>query len=183
MSEDPLEQETAGLVLVHVVDTAMATEERRNFGAAWDATIPRSSCSPRSSCWTRSAPCRTTELKRSPGSSSWWSSSLFPYGLVTAELGTAFPEEGGPYVWVREAFGRVAAAVVAVMCWVDNPIWLAGTLSITAMATFSTFFVNLSLTYEYIFGLLFVWAGIASVIMALNFGKWVANIGAISAYC
>ncbi|HTX27761.1 MAG TPA: APC family permease [Streptosporangiaceae bacterium] len=104
---------------------------------------------------------------------------LFPYGLLTAELGTAFPEEGGPYVWVRLAFGRAAAAVVAVMYWVDNPIWLAGTLAITAMATFSTFFVNLSLTWEYIFGLLFVWAGIASVIMALKWGKWVANIGAI----
>jgi len=104
---------------------------------------------------------------------------LFPYGLLTAELGTAFPEEGGPYVWVRLAFGRVAAAVVAVMYWVDNPIWLAGTLAITAMATFSTFFVNLSLTWEYVFGLLFVWAGIGSVIMALKFGKWVASIGAI----
>ena len=85
---------------------------------------------------------------------------LFPYGLLTAELGTAFPEEGGPYVWVKHAFGRAPAAVVSVMYWVDNPIWLAGTLSITAMATFSTFFVNLSLTWEYIFGLLFVWAGI-----------------------
>jgi glutamate:GABA antiporter len=104
---------------------------------------------------------------------------LFPYGMLTAELGTAFPEEGGPYVWVRLAFGRAAAAVVAVMYWVDNPIWLAGTLAITAMATFSTFFVNLSLTWEYIFGLLFVWAGIGSVIMALKFGKWVASIGAI----
>ena len=104
---------------------------------------------------------------------------LIPYGLLTAELGTAFPEEGGPYVWVKLAFGRAAAAVVAVMYWVDNPIWLAGTLSITAMATFSTFFVNLSLTWEYVFGLLFVWAGIASVIMALKFGKWVATIGAL----
>ena len=86
--------------------------------------------------------------------------------------------EGGPYVWVKLAFGRAAAAVVATMYWVDNPIWLAGTLSITAMAAFSTFFVNLSLAWEYVFGLLFIWLGIASVIMALKFGKWVATIGA-----
>lgn len=104
---------------------------------------------------------------------------LLPYGLLTAELGSAFREEGGPYVWVKLAFGRLAAAVVSVMYWVDNPIWLAGTLSITAMATFSAFFVNLSLAWEYVFGLLFVWAGIASVIMALKFGKWVATIGAV----
>jgi len=104
---------------------------------------------------------------------------LVPYGLLTAELGSAFPEEGGPYVWTKMAFGRPAAAVVAVMYWVDNPIWLAGTLAITAMTTFSLFFLNLSLAGKYIFGLVFVWAGIGSVIMALKFGKWVATIGAM----
>jgi glutamate:GABA antiporter len=104
---------------------------------------------------------------------------LVPYGLLTAELGSAFPEEGGPYVWVKLAFGRAAAAVVSVMYWVDNPIWLAGTLAITAMATFGTFFVALSLAWEYVFGLIFVWVGIATVIMALKFGKWVATGGAV----
>jgi glutamate:GABA antiporter len=93
---------------------------------------------------------------------------LVPYGLIVAELGTAFPEEGGPYVWVKMAFGRAAAGVVAVMYWVDNPIWIAGTLVITAMATFGAFFVTLSLAWEYVFGLLFIWAAIASVITALN---------------
>jgi glutamate:GABA antiporter len=104
---------------------------------------------------------------------------LVPYGLLTAELGSAFPVEGGPYVWVKLAFGRAAAAVVTVMYWVDNPIWLAGTLAITAIATFGTFFVPLSLAWQYVFGLLFVWAGIATVIMALKFGKWVATGGAV----
>jgi glutamate:GABA antiporter len=104
---------------------------------------------------------------------------LVPYGLITAELGSAFPEEGGPYVWVKLAFGRAAAAVVSVMYWVDNPIWLAGTLAITAMAAFSTFFVTLSLAWQYVFGLIFIWAGIATVITALKFGKWVATGGAV----
>src|SRR5438270_11136855 len=27
-----------------------------------------------------------------------------PYALLTAELGAAFPEEGGPYIWTRLAF-------------------------------------------------------------------------------
>ncbi len=104
---------------------------------------------------------------------------LVPYGLITAELGSAFPVEGGPYIWVKLAFGRAAAGVVSLMYWVDNPIWLAGTLAITAMATFSTFFVNLSLAWQYVFGLIFVWAGIGTVIMALKFGKWVGTIGAV----
>ncbi|HYB17078.1 MAG TPA: APC family permease [Streptosporangiaceae bacterium] len=179
MSEDPLEQETAGPVLVHVVDTAMATEERtklrRSVGRYDTAFLMLAAI----------IVLDTLGAVSSYGAQAFtWLVVmivffLVPYGLVTAELGTAFPEEGGPYVWVREAFGRASAAVVAVMYWVDNPIWLAGTLAITAMATFSTFFVSLSLAWEYVFGLLFIWAGIASVIMALKFGKWVATIGAI----
>ena len=39
----------------------------------------------------------------------WWVITMtvffIPYGLITAELGAAWPGEGGVYVWVREAFG------------------------------------------------------------------------------
>jgi amino acid transporter len=39
----------------------------------------------------------------------WWAITMvfffIPYGLVTAELGAAWPGEGGLYVWVREAAG------------------------------------------------------------------------------
>src|SRR5438046_10633143 len=34
-----------------------------------------------------------------------------PYGLLMAELGAAFPFEGGVYVWSRLAFGRLVAAI------------------------------------------------------------------------
>jgi len=177
-SESPLEQETAGPATIHAVDTAAASVERSKF---------RRSVGRYDTAFLMLA--AIIVLDTLGAVSSYGAQAftwlvvmvvffLFPYGLVTAELGTAFAEEGGPYVWVKLAFGRVAAAVVAVMYWVDNPIWLAGTLAITAMATFSTFFVNLSLAWEYVFGLIFIWAGIASVIMALKWGKWVATIGA-----
>jgi amino acid transporter len=63
-----------------------------------------------------------------------------PYALLTAELGTAFPEEGGPYIWTRLAFGRRVAAVNGLIYWVSNPIWVGGTLGITALAAIETFF-------------------------------------------
>jgi amino acid transporter len=173
-----LEQETAGPAAIHAVDTVAASEERSKFRRSlgrWDTAFLMLAA--------------IIVLDTLGAVSSYGAQAftwlivmvvffLVPYGLITAELGTAFAEEGGPYVWVKLAFGRAAAAVVAVMYWVDNPIWLAGTLSITAMAAFSTFFVNLSLGWEYVFGLVFIWAGIASVVMALKFGKWVATVGA-----
>src|SRR5450759_115668 len=36
---------------------------------------------------------------------------LIPYGLLTAELGTAFPTEGATYDWVRLAYGHFAGAL------------------------------------------------------------------------
>jgi amino acid transporter len=32
---------------------------------------------------------------------------FLPYALIVAELGSAFPQEGGQYVWTRLAFGRL----------------------------------------------------------------------------
>src|SRR5665811_1630160 len=34
-----------------------------------------------------------------------------PQALLFAELGAAFPQEGGPYYWTRLAFGHLAGAV------------------------------------------------------------------------
>src|SRR5262249_62378006 len=62
-----------------------------------------------------------------------------PYALLTAELGSAFPEEGGPYIWTRLAFGRGVAAVNSLIYWISNPIWVGGTLGITAVTTIEDF--------------------------------------------
>jgi amino acid transporter len=41
-----------------------------------------------------------------------------PAGLVIAELGSAFPDQGGPHVWTRLAFGRYAGSLVNGLTWV-----------------------------------------------------------------
>ena len=69
---------------------------------------------------------------------------FIPSALLFAELGTAFPEEGGPYVWTRLAFGRLAGAVNNFLYWVTNPVWLGGTLAVTAATAFATFFTTSS---------------------------------------
>src|SRR5258708_38983108 len=58
---------------------------------------------------------------------------FLPYGLTMAELGTAFPEEGGPYVWTRLALGRVPAAVQALLDWGSNPVLVGGNLPATSL--------------------------------------------------
>src|ERR1700754_5239579 len=82
---------------------------------------------------------------------------FLPYALLTAELGSTFTEEGGAYIWVKLAFGRFVAAVDSVLYWLSNPIWLGGSLTITAVATFGEFFTPLGSVTKYVFALAFIW--------------------------
>lgn len=48
---------------------------------------------------------------------------FIPCALVVAELATAWPNTGGIYVWVREAFGRRWGFFVIFMQWIYNVVW------------------------------------------------------------
>jgi amino acid transporter len=102
---------------------------------------------------------------------------FIPYGLLRTELGTAFPLEGGPYVWVQLAFGRFVAALTALLYWISNPIWLGGTLTITAVAAFDSFFTPLGPVGRYVFALFFIWAGVVATIFSFSIGKFVLLSG------
>ncbi len=104
---------------------------------------------------------------------------LIPYGMLTAELGSAFPVEGGPYEWARMAFGRGPGAVTAILYWLSNPIWVGGTLTAATIATLNDFVVSkpLGTTGEIIVGLVFIWVTVGIAIVAFRIGKWGPNIG------
>ena len=48
---------------------------------------------------------------------------FFPVSLVAAELATAWPERGGVYIWVREAFGERWGFVAVFLQWSQNLCW------------------------------------------------------------
>jgi amino acid transporter len=107
---------------------------------------------------------------------------LIPYGLITAELGAAFPTEGATYDWVRLAYGHFAGAIVSVLYWLSNPIWLGGTLAATSIAALdalwgSSFTGNQGA--ETVIGFLFIWVAVTMNILSLRYMKWVPNLGAI----
>lgn len=106
---------------------------------------------------------------------------LVPYGLVMAELGSSFPQEGGPYVWVRLAFGRFWASLSTMFYWITNPVWLGGSLTFLAATTWSTYLVHTreGAAGDYLFKLAFIWLAILSAIVSLRYGKWLLNVGAV----
>lgn len=103
---------------------------------------------------------------------------LVPSALVTAELGAAFPDEGGHYVWTRLAFGRVAGAMSAFLYWIETPIWIGGALAITTIAVTEEFIAPLGTTGRILFALGFVWATVGAAIAPLRLGRLVPASGA-----
>ena len=108
-----------------------------------------------------------------------------PQALLFAELGTAFPQEGGPYFWTRLAFGRLAGAVNNFLYWVTNPVWIGGSLAVACVGAVSVFFTSndsLSTPATYVVSLVFVWVTIVTAIASFRVGKWVPTAGAFARF-
>lgn len=114
---------------------------------------------------------------------------FLPYGLLTAELGSTFTQEGGPYEWCKLAYGRFFGALGAMFYWIATPLWMGGTLSVTAIAAIKTFWFG-SPNYQFggnnitdalieiLIALVFIWSMAWCTIMSLHFGKQVSRLGA-----
>lgn len=49
---------------------------------------------------------------------------FIPYGLLSAELGSTYPDDGGIYSWVHRAFGEKAAVMTGWYYWVNVAFWM-----------------------------------------------------------
>ncbi|WP_432510952.1 APC family permease [Kineococcus sp. SYSU DK001] len=103
---------------------------------------------------------------------------LVPSALVFAETSSTYPEEGGPYQWVRRAFGRTWASVAVILYWITNPIWLGGSLAFIAGSVWSEYVLPTSALGDLVVKLVFVWVAILLAIISLKRGKVLINIGA-----
>lgn len=57
---------------------------------------------------------------------------LIPCALVSAELASTYPEQGGIYAWVKHAFGKRAGFLAIWLQWIENVIWYPTLLSFVA---------------------------------------------------
>jgi amino acid transporter len=110
-----------------------------------------------------------------------------PTAMVINELSSRFPEEGGLYVWAKEAFGDFHGFVAGWNYWIYTVFYFPGLLLASAamsayivgegggaLAQNRTFLLLVSL------GLLLV--AVILNIIGLNVGKWLQNAGGVSTY-
>ncbi|MEA4909153.1 MAG: APC family permease [Chloroflexi bacterium] len=117
-----------------------------------------------------------------PSSISWWIITLvlffIPYGLITAELGTTYPEQGGLYVWIKRAFGEKWAARTTWLYWINVALWMPSVYVLFAGVFAQLFFPDMSLWMQIVIGIVMTWVTVWIGMLALDTGKWVPNIGA-----
>src|SRR4051812_15363434 len=120
----------------------------------------------------------------------WIFAAIFfflPMSLVIAELSTRFPDEGGLYVWTKQAFGDFHGFVAGWCYWMYSLLYFPGLLMASmamsvyiggpkyaALADNKMYLIPTSL------GLLLIAAGLNLV--GLNIGKWLQNAGGVSTY-
>lgn len=113
----------------------------------------------------------------------WWVvlGVLFfvPYALICAELGTAWPEQGGLYAWIREAFGRRWASRATWAYWVNTAVWIPAIFILFAGIFAQLFAPGLSLWMQIALGIALTWLAVGVNVVKLDVGKWIPNLGAI----
>lgn len=112
----------------------------------------------------------------------WWAflglTFFVPYGLMNAEMGTTYPEKGGIYAWVREAFGGRWASRITWSYWINNLLWTPSVFILFSSIFNQLFGLALGLGAQMAMGIGLLWLAVAVNIVSLDIGKWVPNIGA-----
>ena len=102
-----------------------------------------------------------------------------PFALICAEMGCAYPEQGGIYAWIRDAYGKRWASRASWCYWVNTAVWIPAIYILFAGIFAQLFMPDLSLTWQIGIGIVLTWVAMLSNCVALNIGKWVPNLGGI----
>ena len=102
-----------------------------------------------------------------------------PFAFVCAEMGCSYPEQGGIYAWIRDAFGGRWASRATWCYWVNTAVWLPAIFILFAGIFTQLFAPGLSLHWQILIGLGLTWLAVAVNIVTLEVGKWIPNLGAI----
>lgn len=112
---------------------------------------------------------------------------LVPCAFVVAKLSHRFPQEGGLYIWTREAFGEWQGFACGWFYYLNNVFWIPGVLiSMVGMITyaFNPHWGKLAEDPWYVLpcALVLLIGTLAVNYIGLKVAKWVDNFGGIGAY-
>ncbi|MCH9618781.1 MAG: putative glutamate/gamma-aminobutyrate antiporter [Chlamydiia bacterium] len=106
---------------------------------------------------------------------------LIPSALIAAELGTGWPETGGLYVWIKEAFGKKTGAAIIWLNWIYNLAWYPTIMAL--IAGISAYLINPALAknkyYMITVILALFWLATLLNCYGMRLSSWISTVGAI----
>jgi glutamate:GABA antiporter len=110
-----------------------------------------------------------------------------PLAFTVLELSSRYPQEGGIYVWTKQAFGEFGGFVTGWTYWGSNLTYLPGMLYFAASSglfIFGSRFAGLQNDGLYFIVVSLVGLALAAWlnIIGLQVGKWLNNMGGISTW-
>lgn len=106
---------------------------------------------------------------------------FLPVALVAAELATGWPETGGVYVWVREAFGKKIGFITIWLQWFYNICWYPTIMSFIAATLAYCIDPNLANDKAYMLVVinLFFWFSTLINFFGMSTTSWMSTFSAI----
>ncbi len=106
---------------------------------------------------------------------------LIPCALISAELATGWPKQGGIYAWVREGLGDRWGFMAIWMQWVHDVAWFPVILSFVAVT--STYLIDptLASNRHFVLGVILVgfWGMTLLNYLGIQISSWFSTVGVI----
>jgi amino acid transporter len=113
----------------------------------------------------------------------WWVVTivlfLVPSALLTGELATAYPYQGGIYDWIHRAFGRSWAARTTYWYWVNVALWMPSVYLLLTGAMKSLFWEGATTFQQSLVAVGLVWSTVVIGLQTLQVGKRFTSASAL----
>lgn len=111
----------------------------------------------------------------------WILAAMFffiPVSLIASELATTWPDEGGIYVWVKNAYGEKPAFITSWFYWTTNLFYYPSLLTFIAVVIAFLIDPKLSNNKLYVCSVILVvfWVVTLINLRGTSVGKWISNL-------
>ncbi len=107
---------------------------------------------------------------------------FIPVSMVAAELATGWPQTGGVFAWVKEAFGHRTGFLAVWLLWAENVIYYPALLSFIAGTI--AYIVNPTLAHNPYYTLFIIvtvfWATTLANLLGMRISGWISAFGVIT---
>jgi amino acid transporter len=112
----------------------------------------------------------------------WWGfliiTFFLPYGLISAELGTAYQGEGGIYEWIKKAYGTRWGSRAACYYWFNFPVWVSSIVLLFTDVLCSTFHLRIAPLGLLAIQLVIIWLVSLLSCFRVSDSRWILDVAA-----